>query len=257
MLSGQEIADVINSRPMEPGKRIRIERDKRGWSQADLARRAGVSQVAIKKIEAGQTRKSKFLPNIAQVLDVPLSELDASIMSDSKNTPHNLRLEHTESLVARPKNGTYIPAQEKRPPDSFPATDLVGEARDLPVYGTAQAGKGAMALSNNPVDWTNRPTSLLKVSDAYGIIVEGDSMAPAIKAGFILCIHPHKKARTGNYCIFRSENVDGSFLLCVKEYVKETQDHWHVLQYSPKKSFTLKKSEWQSCHVVVSIDLGG
>ena len=37
---------------METGEKIRVGREARGWSQADLAKRVGISQPAINKIEA-------------------------------------------------------------------------------------------------------------------------------------------------------------------------------------------------------------
>jgi transcriptional regulator with XRE-family HTH domain len=58
---------------MEPRDIIREARERRGWSQKDLADRAGVSQVAIAKIESGATVQSKFLPKIAQILGLDLA----------------------------------------------------------------------------------------------------------------------------------------------------------------------------------------
>jgi len=60
---------------MEPGEKIKRAREARKWSQRDLGERIGVSQVAIKKIETGETVQSKHLPLIAQTLEIDLSEL--------------------------------------------------------------------------------------------------------------------------------------------------------------------------------------
>lgn len=60
---------------MEPGEKIKRAREARKWSQRDLGERIGVSQVAIKKIETGETAQSKHLPRIAQTLEIDLSEL--------------------------------------------------------------------------------------------------------------------------------------------------------------------------------------
>src|ERR1700676_3464355 len=79
MLSGQAITAVIECRIMKPGILIKTERDKRDWSQAELGKRVGISQVAVKKIEDGKTRKSKHLAKIAQELEIPLFKLDASL----------------------------------------------------------------------------------------------------------------------------------------------------------------------------------
>lgn len=52
------------------GDRIREAREARDWSQHELARRAGVSQPIINRLERGQTITSKHLPTILQVLEL-------------------------------------------------------------------------------------------------------------------------------------------------------------------------------------------
>ena len=64
---------------MESGGIIRTEREKKGWSQKELGDRVGISQVAVMKIEAGTTKKSKHFPLIAQLLEIPLSRLDPAL----------------------------------------------------------------------------------------------------------------------------------------------------------------------------------
>ncbi len=36
------------------GDRIKVERDKRSWSQSELSRRSGVAQAYISQVEAGE-----------------------------------------------------------------------------------------------------------------------------------------------------------------------------------------------------------
>ncbi|WP_083909486.1 LexA family transcriptional regulator [Rhodopseudomonas sp. B29] len=66
---------------MEPGALIRQARERKNWSQKDLAERVGISQPAVRKIEGGSTAKSKHLPKIAQVLGLNLSHLDETLAS--------------------------------------------------------------------------------------------------------------------------------------------------------------------------------
>lgn len=66
---------------MEPGEKIKQAREARKWSQRDLAQRVNVSQVAIKKIETGETLQSKHLPLIAQTLGIDLAELVPELAS--------------------------------------------------------------------------------------------------------------------------------------------------------------------------------
>lgn len=132
----------------------------------------------------------------------------------------------------------------------IPAADLFGGV-DLPVFGTAEGGDGALVITDRPVDWVARPAVLLKVQDGYGMIVAGDSMHPAHRSGSTALVNPHLPPRVEDACIFRSHADDGTVHIMLKEYRGQTETHWKVRQYNPAKDFTLKKSEWQVCHVIV------
>jgi len=77
---------------MSLGEKIRRAREAKGWSQAELAKRVGISQPAIKKIEAGQTLKSRFLSDVlicvglatAQPLHEPTRAIDMRHASDNR-----------------------------------------------------------------------------------------------------------------------------------------------------------------------------
>ena len=55
--------------------RVAHAREARGWNQSELARRVGVKPQAVQQIESGQTKRSKFLPEIAAVTGFSLSWL--------------------------------------------------------------------------------------------------------------------------------------------------------------------------------------
>ena len=102
---------------MEPGEIIKEARDGKGWSQRDLAERIGISQVAIKKIETGETTQSKFLPKIAQVLGLELSRLDPSLAPGAVAA---IEESHTVKVVGRIGAGAEIlPEAEQVPPEGL------------------------------------------------------------------------------------------------------------------------------------------
>lgn len=203
------------------GKNVSSAREKKGWSVAKLAREIGVALNTIQSIESGATQKSKYLPDIARVLGVPLTDIDP--------------------LQTAPLAEPTIPA------------DKLTVGRDLPVYGTTEAGEGVMVLTSEPVDRAERPPSVANVKDAYGVIVYGDSVAPAARSGDVVVVHPHLPPRLGDLCVFRGDD-HGEFHSLLKEFVANVGDSWRVKRYQPdEKTFTIKKKDWPECHVVVTI----
>lgn len=240
MLSGQAITDVICSTPMDSGKLIATERLKRGWSQAELGKRVGISQPAIRKIEHGDTSKSKHLPKIAEELGIALARLDPSLSQSNEiltinQARHNPVIRSTQEL------------------HTFPGERLIGKT-DLPVHSIVQGGRGALVLSNEPFTQIGRPHNLLGIKDAYGVLVAGSSMALEFREGDIAYVNPHLPHREGDPCVFQSHKDDGTVEAVIK-YLARSGDAsdalWYVEQTNPAKKFTLKKAEWQICHVVV------
>jgi phage repressor protein C with HTH and peptisase S24 domain len=186
---------------------------------------------------------------LAELLKVPEDRLRGTSDKLPKREYMKSNIEN-ESLVADQTHAVIVPLNKHNVPGATPGSQLFGK-RDLPVFGTAQGGEGAILLTNEAVDWVLRPDSLLRVKDGYGIIVTGDSMSPEHKSGSIALVNPHLPPHSGDSCIFRSHADDGAVRICIKELVRQTGDAWHVKQHTPPKSLTLKKSEWQICHVTV------
>lgn len=80
-------------------------------------------------------------------------------------------------------------------------------------------------------------------------------MAPEFRSGDIALVNPHLPPRAGDTCVFRGERPDHTILSCIKFLRRQTADSWHVTEWNSdegkKRDFTLKKSEWQTCHVTV------
>ena len=244
MLSRQLITDVIAFRVMEPGILIKTERVRRDWSQAELGKRVGITQVAIKKIEAGKTRKSKFFPKIAEVLDIPLSKIDASLSQYNDGTVNQ------PSELSSPNRGPTL--------NIVPAADLIGDT-DLPVYSIVQGGRGALVLENEPFTHTVRPKRLIGKKDGYGVLVIGDSMAREYNENDIAYIDPRLHPRKGDPCVFQGTREDGTVEAILK-YLDRSPDAsdtvYYVSQTNPARKFTIKKADWQKCHVAVGKESG-
>jgi phage repressor protein C with HTH and peptisase S24 domain len=205
---------------MEPGEIIKEAREKRKWSQKDLADRVGISQPAVKKIEAGETAHSKFLPKIAQVLEIDLARLD--------------------SALTGPQLFEDRPVQRDGNPD-------------FKIYASAEGGDGEIIRSADPVDFVPRPTHLIHVRDAYGLFITGTSMEPEYKSGEMAIVEPSMPLVSGEVYVFYAER-HGEARATIKHLRRATPDKWLVSQHNPpegmSKDFALPRKEWSIAHRV-------
>lgn len=195
---------------------IRKRREQLGWGQGLLAEKVGTTQQTVWRIENGETTHSRFLPKILAVLD--LSDTGATTTAET----------------------TIVPKQMHRASDRG----------DLPIYAAAEGGPGEMIRSYEPIDYKPRPDPLLAVKDGYGMYIVGESMSPAFEQGDMALVNPHLPFRRGNDVLIFS-NIDQEVAVIVKRLVKATPDLWEVVQFNPAKTFTLRRSEWPGCHVIV------
>jgi phage repressor protein C with HTH and peptisase S24 domain len=216
--------------PMEPGEKIRSAREARGWSQADLGKRVGISQPAIKKIEDGDTRHSKFLPRIAQELALDIAELIEG-------------LARAEPVAGEPR-AVFAEATARYAPNG----------RDFPIHASAEGGRGQIIVSSDAVDFEPRPAPLAHVRDAYGLLITGTSMEPEYRQGDTALVNPHLPVIPGEVYIFYAEKA-GEARATIKFLRRATADKWLLSQHNPPdgtpKDFTLPRREWQWAHRVI------
>lgn len=214
---------------VQPGEIIKEAREKRDWSQKDLADRVGISQPAIKKIEAGDTAQSKFLPKIAKILDLDLSLLDVSL----EGTPPQ-----TSGTSAR-----------------LPSVGDPFGPKDFKIFSAAEGGMGEILRSVDPVDWWPRPIEVQQVKGAYGMYIVGDSMIPEFKPGHVAVINPNLPYVAGKPYIFYGETEEGVVRATIKELRRHTGDQWFVRQHNPpegqKADFMLPRKIWRAAHRIV------
>jgi len=206
---------------MEPGSLIRAARVRKCWSQADLGRRVGCSQVAIDKIEDGTTRQSKYLARIASELALNIDDLDPD--AEKRRSPQN---------------------------EPVPIDQLLGRPSDFPIYAAAEGGPGEIIIGSDPVDWQPRPQRLAKVRDAYGLYIIGESMVPEYRPGDIALVNPTLPPIGGEVYIFYAERA-GEARATIKHLRRATSDKWLISQHNKARDFELLRKEWQWAHRVI------
>ncbi|SEE52504.1 Phage repressor protein C, contains Cro/C1-type HTH and peptisase s24 domains [Bradyrhizobium lablabi] len=227
--------------------------EEKGLTMSEASLRIGYNhaylQQFLKRGHPLELPEKSRLP-LAELLGVPEDQLRGPSSKLPKREYVKVNPSLRESLIAAHPLRSKLSDNQQLALDVTPGSQLVGE-RDLPVFGTAQGGSGALIVTDGPVDWVVRPDPLLRVKDGYGMIVTGDSMDPVHKHGSTALVNPHIPWRSGDTCIFRSHHDNGDNIVIIKELRRFTDDTWYVRQYNPPKDFTLKRSEWQVCHVTV------
>jgi len=202
---------------MEIGERIRKAREAKRLSQRELAEALGVSQPTIRKIESGETKKSRYLHEAATFLSIDV-------------------------------NGSQLP-----PGQSIPGAALMG-AKDFPIYSAAEGGEGQMIVSIEPFDWMPRPAPVAQVRRAYGLYIVGESMVPEFEPGDVAIVNPHLPIIGGKTYIFYAER-HGEAKATIKRLRRALPEKWLLRQWNPpegaKQEFELAREEWPICHRVI------
>lgn len=213
-------------------ERVKSKRVEKGLSQTDLARLVGVKPQSIQQLEAGDVGTPRYLHRLAEALGVTWQWL----MGDEAAA---MRKPRNGDGVAIPTNGNRLP--------SF------GE-RDLPVYGAALGGDGAIMLNRtDEVDRVHRPPALFGVKDAFGVVVAGDSMEPMFLQGDIAWIHPGRPPMPRRGVLV--EMHDGHAQL--KEYVSQNDEVVRCRQHNPAGPVTYKRRDVKRLYLVVGSGLYG
>lgn len=232
------------------GERVKTEREAKGWSQAELARRVtragySITQGGIAQIERRGNTEPKSIVQLAQALGLSVTWLQTN------------RGDKTAGALPPPPDGQQLTmlgpsARRGRGAAAYPSLPS-GPRPPLQIFSSAQGGaEGAMALSNEPVAWIPRDARLEGVPDAYGCFVSGDSMEPAYEKGNILLVNPSAPVESGDdVVLMREDPKDSTRYVLIKRLVKTNAQQWTVKQYNPAKTFTLSRKEWSKAHLVI------
>ena len=156
---------------MELKDRLKAARRHAGLTQAELAQRVGITQVSISDLERGKSQATSFIAQIAAACGVsPLWLADGvGAMADQSNV-------------------------EPGPPITSPF-------RAVKIVGTAQMGaEGYWCQLDEGDGVVDVPSS---DPGAYALRLKGDSMAPAIRSGWIAVIEPNHRLVPGEYVMIR------------------------------------------------------
>jgi len=157
---------------MDIGTRIKEERERRGWTQEEMASRCGYKyKSSISKIEsAGDNITSKKIKLVAEVFNLPISVL----MGWEEQTSRSGLMQREQQYCTTTR---------------------------IPVFSCVSAGMGAYADESNIECYVDISSDLAKNGDYFGVRVKGDSMMPDIKDRDIVIARYQQTANDGDTVI--------------------------------------------------------
>jgi transcriptional regulator with XRE-family HTH domain len=201
---------------------IRVRRAQLDLTQKELAVRAGVSQQLVHALEAGTTRSTKFVKEIALALGCDVGQLD-------------------------PRYSTVNQFEE-------PSKAAETRYQDLPIYAAAETDLGIVVIPDQPIDFIPRPFPLLHVRGGYGVLVAADFMRPEFEPGDYALVNPHIPPIIDTTCLLYQETDKGT-VGRIRRLVHITSSDWHVKTWNPHSKedelAILPRTTWHQCHRIV------
>lgn len=158
------------------GNRIAIAREEKGWNQSELARQLGVTPQSVQAWEAGRNVPR---PQKMQQLSRLLGKSVGFLMGEPADDQQDGR-----------ERTTFEPG----PP-------IVSPWRHIKIVGTAQMGtQGYWYAIENGDGYVEFPS---RDPGAYALRLKGNSMAPAIKNGWVAVVEPNGQLIPGEYVMVR------------------------------------------------------
>lgn len=200
------------------GDRVRECRRSRKWSQAELAKKANISQVTISHVENNLSDQSKFLPQLASALGVS-SEYLLSGKEYIEKSKGNLE----DFVVIGGKRSGDTPTKDEY--CLIPRFNISGSCGSGSIIDNVDI-KGGLVFSQDWIDAHNLNENSLVVISAIG-----DSMYPTIENEQVLLVDTSDK-------IVKSSKI---YFLCIdgEHYIKRLINmitHWVVRSDNPDKN---------------------
>ncbi|WP_449432322.1 XRE family transcriptional regulator [Pseudomonas putida] len=172
------------------GSRIAASREKIGMNQSELGRALKVSPQSVQAWESDKNvPRPQRLRAIADTLGVTVAYLMGETGSDNDGWDN-----------------------------VNPGPPITSEPRRIEIVGTAQLGNDGYWLALDAAEgWVE---TWSRDEDAYALRLKGDSMAPAIRSGWIAVCEPNHRLVPGEYVMVTT--VDGQSM--VKELLFENEE---------------------------------
>ena len=161
------------------GERVRVQREKKGWSQERLAQEAGVSQTTIDKIERGATKRSRFASEIAKALGIPTELL----------TSPDYNFDVTQEII-----------------EGF-ASFRRSESRYAPLLIAVEDRAGLILFGSEKIGDVEIPDEIINKDRTIAVQLASSSMSPEFEAGDVIFLEGGLKPVLGMAYVFADDNL--------------------------------------------------
>jgi len=217
-------------------ERIQARLQALNLSERQASLKAGLSDSYLRNIREGKSSAPRIdtLEKIAHVLETTPSWLMSG-----------------ENLGLSPDgggefDGSYEPANAQL------SGAIVATNRRLPVYGQAVGGiDGEFPMNGTMLFDVLCPPQLSEISEAYAVIVSGDSMSPRYEDGEIAFIDPTRRVKRGDYVV--AQILVDEFSpphAYVKKFVRHDAQELVLEQFNPVKELRFPHAQVVSVHFV-------
>lgn len=191
------------SRAASFGEKVRIERERKGWSQEKLAQEAGVSQTTIDKIERLVTRRSRYGNEIAAALGIKATDL----------LPANFTFEVT--------------------PDGSRAAQEYREAnrKIVPMFSTFENDRGILVFSKEALTKIEASSNALFLANSFAFQLSSSRMAPEFETGDLIFVERELRPVTGLAHLFTPDNVNPTEGV-LGRLLHYDDTHWTIARWS-------------------------
>lgn len=208
------------------GHMIKSTRQSLNMSQGDLAKKAGVTQQTLSRIESGDIQRSKATIDIAIALSI--NPLIFAKEDDRQETPNN-------------------PSMKKNNISAFLQPNIKNPVHIFNIRNVIKPRNNEHAVTK-----IETPSWLIQYVDIYGVIMPDDSMMPLFQPESILIIDPKAKPKNKDAVVLA---VRGSSRAIVTNYIESGSDILSIpsnLKYPSK--YLREKTKYLGVVITVIID---
>ncbi len=225
------------------GEDIRTAREAKGWSQAELAEKAGTTQQTVDRIERGVTEHSRAYVPLRDALGLP--PLEGFDPDKTKRMLESIKRTSEKEFAKWEAERRHRPSDEVQPHNPLNVADFI------PIYSMSGLFDDYL-LSDQPVDSIRRGYPVEHVKGAFGVISTEDAMSPVIRPGDVAIVNPNLPAIPGGEALLSNEN-DGKWSGFLRTLAGDDGENWILQTWTPKPvQLKTPKSHYKRVEMVVA-----